>query len=222
MRKVHAFTCIEKLRFVPWPYRLHFITSGKTWGEAINIGLAQTDPANDVILMDDDVFINADTFSKVEEKFQSADIFGFKLVYPDNRIQHMGGIVRAGMIGHIGHNEIDEGQWDVPLYTCHATTSLVYIKRNVLNAIGGIAENFPGIQMDDVDFSFRAIKAGFKIMVLPQSAIHLHSASKKFLPNFEANTEVAFQEVKKRHFHDPRFVAELERYPKKQVELILA
>lgn len=221
MRKIHAFSCFERLNNIPWPYKLHLITGGKTWAEAINIGLKQSNPDNDVVLMDDDVFINDSTFSTIDKNYEHADIFGFKLLFPDRTIQHMGGIVRNGSIGHIGYGEEESGQYNVPLFTCHATTSLIYIKRKVFNVLGGMAEDIPGIQMEDVDFSFRAIKAGIKILVLPESAIHLQSASKKTLPQFQENIGKALQEIESRHLSDKSFLAEIEKYPIKKVELVV-
>lgn len=215
MRKVHAFSCFERLSHIPWPYRLHIVTGGKSWAEAINIGLKQTDPGNDVILMDDDVFINAKTFESVDKYYNEADIFGFKLLFTNNTIQHYGGIVRNSEIGHVGYEMENDSRFSVPLRVCHATTSLVYIKRSVLNNLTGMAEDIPGIQCEDIDFSFRALKAGFRIMVLPEDAIHLQSASKKFLPQFNERVAIAFDEVKRRHLADPEFLKLVESYPVK-------
>lgn len=215
MRKVHAFSCIERLHNIPWPYRLHVITGGKSWAEAINIGLKQTDGENDVILMDDDVFINPKTFSSLDKYYEDADIFGFKLLFTNNTIQHYGGIVRNKEIGHVGYEMENDSRFLSPLYVCHATTSLVYIKRRVLNVLRGMAEDIPGIQCEDIDFSFRALKSGFQIMVLPEDAIHLQSASKKFLPQFDEKVGIAFNEIKRRHLQDDEFVKTVESYPRK-------
>lgn len=222
LRRTHAFSCFDKLHNVPWPYKLHVITTGKTWAEAINIGLKQSDKRNDVILMDDDVFITPETFLGMSEYMDDADIFGFKLIFPGGEIQHAGGIVREENIGHIGFQEEDKGQFDKPYYVCHATTSLIYIKRHVLDAIGGMAEDIPGIQMEDVDFNFRAIKAGFKILCLPGSAIHLQSASKRFIEGFDEKMGLAYEEIKKRHFSDPVFLKKVQEYPKPLAKLELA
>ena len=219
MRKVHAFSCFERLNDIPWHYKLHVVTGGKSWAEAINIGLKQTSGFNDVILMDDDVFINKDTFSRIEEFYDRADIFGFKLLFTNNTIQHYGGIVRNGEIGHVGYDMENDARFSVPLYVCHATTSLVYIKRKVLNQLIGMAEDIPGIQCEDIDFSFRALKLGFKIMVLPSEAIHLQSASKKFTPQFNDKVALAFDEIKKRHLSEPEFLKRVEEFPKKMLEL---
>lgn len=222
LRKTHAFSCFDKLHNIPWPYKLHVITTGKTWAEAINIGLKQSDKKNDVILMDDDVFITPDTFKNVEAYYDDADIFGFKLLFPDGEIQHAGGIVRDENIGHIGFQKQDQGQFDQPQYVCHATTSLIYIKRHVLDSIEGMVEDIPGIQMEDVDFNFRALKAGFKILQLPGSAIHLQSASKRFIEGFDEKVGFAYAEIKKRHFADPAFVKTVQEYPKKLAKLEVA
>jgi GT2 family glycosyltransferase len=222
LRRAHAFSCFDKLNLVPWPYKLHVITTGKTWAQAINIGLKQSDKKNDVILMDDDVFIMPDTFRSVETHYDDADIFGFKLLFPNGEIQHAGGIVRDENIGHIGFQEQDQGQFDQPQYVCHATTSLIYIKRYVLDSIEGMAEDIPGIQMEDVDFNFRALKEGFKILYLPSSAIHLQSASKRFISGFDEKVGLAYAEIKKRHFDNSEFLKKVQSYPKPLAKLELA
>lgn len=222
LRRAHAFSCFDKLHNVPWPYKLHVITTGKTWAEAINIGLKQSDNKNDVILMDDDVFITPDTFAGVQEYIDDADIFGFKLLFPDGSIQHAGGIVRNESIGHIGFQEQDQGQYDEPKYVCHATTSLIYIKRHVLDSLEAMAEDIPGIQMEDVDFNFRALKAGFKILQLTGAAVHLQSASKRFIEGFDEKVGLAYAEIKKRHLSDPVFLKKVQEYPKPLAKLELA
>lgn len=222
LRRPHAFSCFDKLHNVPWPYKLHVITTGKTWAQAINIGLKQTDKKNDVILMDDDVFITPDTFKGVHVHYDDADIFGFKLLFPNGEIQHAGGLVRNEEIGHIGFGEEDKGQHSQARYVCHATTSLIYIKRHVLDTVCEMAEDIPGIQMEDVDFNFRAIKQGFKILCLPDSAIHIQSASKRFIEGFDEKVGLAYAEIKKRHFADPAFVTKVQEYPKPLAKLELA
>lgn len=222
LRRTHAFSCFEKLNHIPFPYKLHVITGGKTWAQAINIGLRQTDKKNDVILMDDDVFINADTFKSLESHFADADIFGFKLLFPDGKIQHAGGIVKNGEIGHIGFGQDDSDALKKAIRVCHATTSLIYIKRHVLDILEGMAEDIPGVQMEDVDFNFRALKAGFKIICLPETAVHIQSATKRFFDSFDEKVGLAYEEIKKRHFADREFLNLVQSYPKQINELGLA
>lgn len=212
-KTAHPYTCFSRLHHIPFPLRVHIVTGGKSWAEAINIGLEQTDKQNDVILMDDDVFINKDTFKDFDKYIDKADIFGFRLLYPDGRIQHAGGFSDGENIGHIGHGETSDSIVKEPFWVCHATTSLVYIKRNVLNALTNMATDIPGIQFEDVDFSFRAIKAGFNILQLPNEAIHMESATKKSMSRFNERCSEAFAEIKSRHLDNIHFKEVLKKYP---------
>lgn len=214
LKRGHVFQCLSNLSCIPWPYRLFLVTEGNTWAEAINIGLKETSGENDVILMDDDVFVTVDSFKSLDAHYLEADIFGFKLLFPNGRIQHAGGFYQDGMIGHIAHGMENHSAFNAPYYVCHATTSLIYIKRHVLDKLKGMAEDIPGVQMEDVDFSFRALKSGFKIMYLPDPAIHMESATKKDFPEFRENIGVAFREIEKRHLRDYDFVSELNSFPK--------
>jgi O-antigen biosynthesis protein len=213
LQRPHAFRAIESLRHIPFGIRLHLVTAGKSWPEAINLGLKES--TGDVILMDDDVVLNADTFSTVEKYYNDADIFGFKLLFPDGAIQHAGGFIRGSQIGHLGFREpADSPEFMVPRYVAHATTSLIYIKRHVLKKLGGMAENYPGMQFEDVDFNIRAIKAGFRILNLPQSAVHEQSASKQHLPDFQRKMAWNYKSLLQRHMGELATVELLASYPK--------
>jgi GT2 family glycosyltransferase len=218
--KSHPFICFENLHHIPWPSYMHVVTGGKTWAQAINIGLEQTS-GNDVILMDDDVFINPETFKLVNEYYNDADIFGFKLFFPDGKIQHAGGIVRNQGIGHIGWRSEDGPEYNDPKYVCHVTTSLIYIKRHVIDKLKGMTV-MPGQQMEDVDFNFRAIKEGFKILYLPSPAIHMESATKRFFHNFQQDISRAYTYVVDTHFKDAEFVKKLTEYPKPFVKELIS
>lgn len=213
LKRPHAFTALSHLRFVPWPMRLHLVVEEtRSWPKAVNLGLSES--TGDVILMDDDVFLEPDTFSLVDRYYDQADIFGFKLKYPDGTIQHAGGVYRNNEIGHIGWKAEDNGKFDMPYFTCHLTTSLVYIKRKVLDELKGMAVDYPGMHFEDVDFSFRALKAGFCLLYLPSPAFHLQSASKGVLPGFKENVDMNLAELRRRWFEDKEFTALLESYPK--------
>lgn len=218
----HPFTCFARLHHIPFPVRIHIVTGGKTWAEAINIGLAQTDGKNDVILMDDDVFINDKTFDAMGKYYESADIFGFRLLFPDGKIQHAGGVTDGEFVGHLGYGEANESITKDPYFVCHATTSLVYIKRHVLDDLKGMATDIPGIQFEDVDFSFRAIKNDYKILQLPNEAIHIGSGTKKAMPKFLEKCDIAAAEIKKRHLSDKAFAEKIKSYPMPFLQVIPA
>jgi GT2 family glycosyltransferase len=164
--------------------------------------------------MDDDIRLSEDTFKYIEKHYDDADIFGFKLFYEDGTIQHAGGFCRDKMLGHAGWKQRDNEVFNDPYYCCHVTTSLIYIKRSVLDKLKGMDTSYKGYQFEDVDFNFRALKAGFKLLYTPGPAIHLESASKSSLPDFKEGLDANYEEFCERFFNDDEFIKEVESYPK--------
>ncbi len=162
--------------------------------------------------MDDDIRLLPESLLK-KPWILDADIVGFKLLLPTQRIQHAGGIYQQGEITHRGYGQIDMGQFKEPQYVCHVTTSMAFIKRKVFEKIGLFAEDYPGLQFEDVDFSFRALKAGFKILYWPSPVIHLESQTKRTLPEFNERFLDNYVELKRRYLNG-EFINILMEYPK--------
>jgi GT2 family glycosyltransferase len=214
LKRIHAFKCFRELHHVPFQYKLNVITEGNTWAEAINIGLERVDSESDVILMDDDVIINEDTFSLLDFYYDRSDIFGFKLFFPDGRLQHAGAYFKDGIVYHYGHSQFDDGKFNAPRFVCHVTTSLIYIKSNVLRELKRMTI-LPGVQHEDVDFCFRALKKGFRILYLPTPAVHMESATKMWsVEGFERKMAESYSELIRLHLCDDNFKKVLESYPK--------
>jgi len=210
--KGHFIDCIRSLKHISFGIKLHVVTEGNSWPEAINHGLSES--TNDVILMDDDVRILPDTFKHLDKYYDEASMFGFKLLFGNGRIQHAGGFCKNASVGHIGWNCSDNEVFNEPYYCCHVTSSLVYIKREVVDKLQGMAKDYHGYQFEDVDFSFRAIKEGFKLLYLPGEAIHLESESKSKLPDFDRGFQKNYQELKNRFLSNDDFRQEVESYPR--------
>ena len=197
--KLNIAGLISGFRFLPkygLDPRIHLILEGNSWPEAINIGLKEA--KNDVILCDDDIVLLQDTFKNLIKNYDKADIFGFKLLFPDGSLQHAGGFIKDGKIGHRGYGG-DAKNYYRKDYVDHVTTSLCYIKKEVFKKIGVMAEDYPGAQFEDVDFNIRAKRAGFKIMYLPDKAIHYQSATKSQDPEFNKKLNQNYEELKRRY-----------------------
>lgn len=196
----------KSLSLVPFQYRLIVVDGGSTWAEAVNIGIQKSE--GDVLLMDDDITLLPDTFSLLSESYDLGDIFGFKLLFPDGRIQHGGGKIGPDGFGHLNYG--DQSKMSTrKRYVPHCTASLLYIKRVVLDKVGGI-RIFDGQQFEDVDFSMRALKAGFRIVYLPSEAIHAETATKASSPDFRAKFDFNYKKVMQEH---SEFIGKLGGYP---------
>lgn len=71
---------------------------------------------------------------------------------------------------HRGVDEIDHGQFDQQNESEFATGCCILFKREVIESIGILDKNF-FLYSEDVDFSIRAKKNGFKILFAPESII---------------------------------------------------
>ncbi len=215
---------IDSLKYVPFPYKLHLITGGKSWAEAINIGFGESD--NDVLIMDDDTILKPETFNSFSPL---GDITGFKLRDAHGTISHAGSCIEIVDIAKhtvispsaleassimvdcnikIGHLFEDIA---APIEVPHCTASLLYIKKNVWQKLKGMATDYPGYQYEDVDFSFRALKEGFKIVCLPNEAIHYGSATKGQDRDFNKKMEINLGLLIRRFFSDQEFMELLNR-----------
>lgn len=169
---------VDSLKYLPFNANL-IVISGRKTVEAYNEGIRRS--SLDVIFMDDDAYLTEETFKDWDNYYPMADIFGFKCLFPDElTIQHAGARCYADPysktvdFGHIGFRDIDDGTWDDPRYVCHIGPAVGYYKRHVFDKVGLFAEDYPGVYYEDVDFSFRALKEGFKILYVPNKCIHAY------------------------------------------------
>lgn len=193
------------MNYAPFDVDLQLVTDKIGWPKSINKGLEGW--TGDVILIDDDCLINKDTFKDFDRYYPHAEIFGFKLLAECGAVLHAGGKLVGLSVTHYG-----EG--DVPKYVIHVTTSLCYIKKEVIAKIGGIDENFPGYQYEDVDFNFRALRAGFRVMYVPTTAIHKTTQTKKHFGDFAKGMGENAAELGRRWMSTPEWIDFLKEFPK--------
>ena len=130
---------------------------------------------NYICLMDSDIItVQKDWLTlqiKELEKNKSYGISGGKLVFPDNRLQVLVRKDRANF------EEKDKGQYDFIKETDAVWGACMIIKRKVIEKIGLLDENF-FYGPDDVDYCFRAKKAGFNVIYNGLSkSVHIGSYS---------------------------------------------
>lgn len=211
----HVSECVRRLfAHTTIPFNLHVVRDGSNWAEAINIGLGRANPQNDILIIDDDVFVDAGWHDNLEQYLEQGDVLGWKLKFPNGTIQSAGGILLQMADGvfpyyHRGLFETDEGQFDTPAHAPHLTASLLYIKRKVLDELKGFNETDYrwGYQYEDVDFNQRAHQAGFKVLFIPNEAVHFMSGTKLKNKEFYFRQEINRYVFKKLWAENPEYVA---------------
>ncbi len=151
-----------------------------------------------LILLNPDVEIHAGFLAALKKtlKDTSIGVAGCKLYYPGGQvIQHAGGIVRFPLAAtdHYGYRQRDEGQWDQEREVDFVTGAALALRRDVLEAVGFLDEGFYPAYYEEVDFCFRARRAGLRVHYAPQAvATHhehasLHADSPRYLRLFLRN-----------------------------------
>lgn len=121
-----------------------------------NLGLRRANHRHDVLYAGDDTrIIEPDTICRLQE-----------LAYSDPDL----GILSPRIIGHAQEEQLRPK--DSPItYVDFLAFVFVYIKREVLFAIGDLDERFEGYGWDDIDYCYRARMGGFKIGVAKDVAV---------------------------------------------------
>ena len=135
------------------------------------------------LLLNNDTEVKKNAIKNMIEFAESksdAGIVGCKLLYPSGRIQHAGGWIKPYGMGHYGNHEEDRGQYNKTKEVDYVTGAAFLIKKEVIEKIGLLDEGFSPFFREEVDFCFRARKAGYRLFYFPKSEIiHYTSESIK-------------------------------------------
>lgn len=166
-------------------------------GNNVGIRYALTSGTDYVMLLNPDTFvdksliINLVNFAQkdrsigiISPKIYFASGFEFhKDRYKESEkgkvIWYAGGIIdwKNLLAVHRGVDEVDHGQFDVPVETDFATGCCLLVKKNVFQKIGFLDKKY-FLYWEDNDFCRRAKKAGFKIYYVPEGFLyHLNAGS---------------------------------------------
>ena len=159
------------VRLLDYPW-LRVLTNPENLGfvRGNNAGIAAVDPASDVVLVNNDVeFPQADWLVRLRAcaaDYPTAGVIGCRLRLPDGRLLHAGTyILPETMWGQqIGSLEKDIGQFRSTRPVEGIVFACAYIKRGLIDAIGGLSEDYQSY-FEDTDYCLRAAEAGFETLV---------------------------------------------------------
>ncbi len=171
------------------------INLGFTGGNNLGIKYALEHEADFVWLLNNDTTVDAEALLALvnSSKPEKAGIVGSKIYFARGRefhktryksadlgkvIWYAGGVIDwANMYGeHRGVDEVDVGQYDEVGETEFVTGCSMLVKREVFGGVGLLDDKFFAY-FEDLDFSLRACRAGFKLLFAPDSRIWHSNAS---------------------------------------------
>ena len=158
-----------RLRELPW---LRVVTNASNLGyvRGNNAGIAAAPKDADVLLLNNDVEIHEENWLvRLREAAHAAPdvgIAGCRLVLPDGRLLHAGTYILPDTLWgqQIGALEADVNQYARTRDVEGIVFACAYLKRELLDRIGGLSEEFRSY-FEDTDFCLRAKEAGFRTVV---------------------------------------------------------
>jgi len=154
---------VDWVRVLTLPKNLGFVRGN-------NAGIEAAAPGSDVVLLNNDIeFFQADWLQRLRECAHSAPdigVAGSRLTLPDGRMLHAGTYILPDTAWgqQIGSLEKDVGQYPGVREVEGIVFACAYIKREVIDAIGGLALDFESY-FEDTDYCLRARDAGWKTVV---------------------------------------------------------
>jgi GT2 family glycosyltransferase len=156
------------------------------FAKAVNTGLKAAPKDQDIVLINSDIVAHKGWIEGLQygayEFGVDAGIVGPKLLYPDGRIQSAGSYRNTEVPEFFDHyyrfQEENYGPANVPMYCQAVTGACMYIKREFLNYVGDLDDNFQ-FAFEDVDWCLRGWEAGFRTLYFPGATLtHVESATR--------------------------------------------
>lgn len=163
---------------------VHLIRSTNNLGAAggRNLGIQYADKNFQykyLFFLDNDTLVEDSSLAKLTEALKNDEKAGFTFPkayrMPQSKIIMSVGInvnLYTGSIYDMGAGEIDQGQYNLPRYVRACGAFGFLAKKEVFSQIGWFDEIFNPYGWEDVDFSLRARKEGFKILYVPEALIY--------------------------------------------------
>jgi len=170
---------------LPITLRVFLQEERTSFDEACNFGIRMS-TGRYVLLLNNDTIVVSDHWLDKTVTFLSdhpdVGIVGYKLLFPNGRIQHIGG------------SDIDKGVYhpyygrrpseirdivDTPREVDWVTGAAFMIRREVIDEIGGLDQDTFHNGYEDPDYCLRARLAGWKTYYIPVTLIHLERWTEK-------------------------------------------
>jgi GT2 family glycosyltransferase len=200
---------IEFLKGLDW---VTLFENGRNLGYAggNNVGIRAAPPESDLVLINNDlVFITHDWLQRMQAVAYSVPdvgIVGCRLLMPNGRLLHAGTYMPTDtFIGQqIGSNEKEINQYNTDREVEGVIFACVYIRRQVVNALGGLDEDYFS-RFEDTDYCLKAQQHGFKTACAGGVTIvhHENAAMKVNVSDFDrthGNSRQTFIRKWERHF----------------------
>jgi len=132
-----------------------------------NAGIEIADPDSDILLLNNDIeFPQRDWLARMRQAAYAADdvgIVGCRLVLPNGRLLHAGTYILPDTLWgqQIGGLERDFGQYGRTRAVQGIVFAVAYLRRDLVNAIGGLCTDFHSY-FEDTDYCLRAAEAGYR------------------------------------------------------------
>lgn len=144
-----------------------------------NIGIYASGDYDYYLLLNNDTEVHENWLTEMlqtAQRHEKVGLIGAKLLYPDDTVQHAGGVFDSSGDRHIGRGENPE-KFSSDREVDYITGAAFLIKKDLVEQIGFLDEILSPIYYEDIDYCRRAAKAGFKIY-LSASAVVVHHESK--------------------------------------------
>ncbi len=155
------------------------------YSASVNRGLEQAGPEDDVVVLNNDVMAHRHWLPQLQHAaYDSHDtgVVGPRLLYPDGRIQSAGSYRNLEAPEWFDHRyrfrPADFGPAQVPAGAIAVTGACMYLRRDLIEALGGFDESYP-MGYEDVDYCLRAWEAGRPVRYEPSATLtHLESPTR--------------------------------------------
>ena len=204
---------------------LQVATDGRfSFARIVNQAVAASDAAYVLLLNNDTEVRNPEWLSQMVGYLGMPNVgaVGARLLFPDGRIQHAG--VVHGMNRGIAGHAFKLLPGDRPGYMSYArvarnysavTGACLLVRRELFVALGGFDEERFAVAFNDVDFCYRLVDAGFRVVYCPNAELFHHEGGSRGTAADPAEF-AAFRERygdRRDPYYNPNLSLEHERFP---------